>query len=428
MRSLALRLVAFAFVITTFGCSGSGGSGGKPDGSASQDGGGSSCNPACGSGSTCQSGRCVSNDGGVTTDDGGIVTTDAGDDHCVATSSKGEKKPLDMYIMLDKSGSMDDEVSGGSTKWVSVTNALNDFLAQPGMNGMSVGLQYFALPDANHACVAYKTVSCTRNSDCGDCGPCAQVNHQNRCILGYSGDTCDAAVYATADIEISPVSSAAPQIAESIAQHSPGSYTPTSAALQGAIDHARAWASSHPQDVAIAVLATDGQPTECDVSLTNIGAIAVAGVSGSPKILTFVIGVGDSLANLDGIARSGGTTSAFLVDTSGDVNAQFLDALNQIRGAAVGCNYLIPNPPSGQLLDYNKVNVQFTPGAGGAAEGFVQAQSKSACATNTAAWYYDDPGNPTQIVLCPDTCTRVEADSGGQIDVLLGCRTNIGPN
>ena len=49
---------------------------------------------------------------------------------------------------------------------------------------------------------------------------------------------------------------------------------------------------------------------------------------------TFVIGVGPSLSALNGIAAAGGTTSAFLVDTSANVNQQFLDAMNAIRNSA----------------------------------------------------------------------------------------------
>ena len=84
--------------------------------------------------------------------------------------------------------------------------------------------------------------------------------------------------------------------------------------------------------IAVLVLATDGDPTECDTSISGIDAIAASGVSMSPKISTFVIGVGSSLSNLNSIAMAGGTQQAFLVDTGGNVNQQFLAAMNAIRG------------------------------------------------------------------------------------------------
>jgi len=170
------------------------------------------------------------------------------------------------------------------------------------------------------------------------------------------------------------------------------------------------------------VLATDGDPTECDPSKAHINAIAAAGVSGTPKVLTFVVGVGASLSTLNGIAAAGGTTKAFIVDTNQNVNVQFLAALNAIRGAALGCQYEIPQPDGG-MPDYGKVNVQYTPGGGGMAEEISNYQDKAHCPASGDGWYYDDPAAPTQILLCPATCTKVSGDSTGEVDVVLGCKT-----
>jgi hypothetical protein len=37
------------------------------------------------------------------------------------------------------------------------------------------------------------------------------------------------------------------------------------------------------------------------------------------------------------------------------------------------------------------------------------------------AWYFDNEMTPTQISLCPGTCTAVEAVMGARIDILLHC-------
>ncbi len=436
MLRLALffaALAAAAFV-TLGGCGTQGGSSTGADGSTSGSDGGAACSPACGSGTVCRGGQCVAaGDGGTTATDGGASQTDGGgslaDGGCVGTKSTGQKQPLDMFIMLDQSGSMkDDKISGGGNKWDEVTTALNSFLSQPGMDGISVGLQFFGLPPSQN-CDQYSGTSCTANSDCGTCGPC-NIRHGSGTCAGANSqdsDSCDPAVYNSAAVAIAPISQAAAPIASAIQAHADTqTSTPTLPALQGAIQYASAWATAHPEHVVIVVFATDGEPTECDVSLTNIDAAAAAGASATPKILSFVIGVGSSLDNLNGIAQAGGTTSAFIVDTSGNVNTQFLAALNQIRGQAVGCTYLIPSPPSGQQLDYNQVNVQFSNGSAGTTD-FVQVSSASACGTRTNAWRYDDPTSPTQIILCPDTCTAVEGAASGTVEVVLGCHT-AGPN
>jgi hypothetical protein len=77
--------------------------------------------------------------GGVDADNGGGgLSIDA--PACATSVVTAQKSALDLYIMLDQSGSMDDPVSGG-TKWTAVTGALNTFFGQPGLDGVSIGIQ-----------------------------------------------------------------------------------------------------------------------------------------------------------------------------------------------------------------------------------------------------------------------------------------------
>jgi hypothetical protein len=158
----------------------------------------------------------------------------------------------------------------------------------------------------------------------------------------------------------------------------------------------------------------------------NVSGVAAQGAGGTPKVLTFVIGVGSSLGNLNQIAQSGGTNQAFIVDTSANITQQFIDALNAIRGAALACEYLIPQPEAG-VVDYQKVNVEYTPGGGGAPEPLLYYPDAGSCPASGDGWYYDIPptaGTPTKILLCPGTCTKVKADKDGKIDVKFGCKDN----
>jgi hypothetical protein len=301
-----------------------------------------------------------------------------------------------------------------------VTSALGTFVQQPGLDGISVGVQYFGVPSGGGTCTA---LTCTVDADCGAtaCGPCTL----GVCLgfIGSASDSCTASDYATPAVEIAPLPGVASTIVSSMGMHSPSTSTPTSAALQGAVDHAKAWKQSHPSDAVVAVLATDGDPTECDTSLPNIDAIAAAAFAATPSVMTFVIGVGPSLASLNGIAAAGGTTQAFLVDTGGNVNQQFLDAMNAIRHAALGCNYSIPVPTNGSP-NYGEVNVVYQP-QGGNAQTFPNVANQAACPANGNGWYYDNPAAPTQIILCPASCMLVEGDMTGEVDVTLGCSTVI---
>jgi hypothetical protein len=351
--------------------------------------------------------------------DGGNGTVDA--PACATSIVKADKIPLDLYVMLDQSSSMSDSVSGGGTKWSTVTSALGTFVQQPGLDGVSVGIQYFGVPPGGGTC---SVLSCTVDADCGAsaCGPCVA----NVCVgfFGGASDSCTASDYATPSVEIAPLPGVASQIVSSMGMHSPTTGTPTSAALQGAVDHAKAWKQSHPSDAVVAVLATDGDPSECDTSLPNIDAIAASALAATPSVMTFVIGVGPSLSSLNGIAAAGGTTQAFLVDTSANVNQQFLDAMNAIRHAALGCQYVIPTPTDGSMPNFSEVNVVYQP-MGSNAQTFPMVMDQASCPANGNGWYYDDPANPTQIILCPASCSLVEGDMTGEVDVTLGCSTVI---
>jgi hypothetical protein len=321
-----------------------------------------------------------------------------------------------MYIMLDQSGSMKD-----NNKWQNVTAALNAFVGQASMAGVGVGLQYFGVPP-NGAGGCQSGKACQGNNDCsgGQCLPFVNI-----CACpGGGGDSCTAADYAKPEIEIEPLPGVAPKITASIGAHGPTTGTPTSAALQGAVDHAGAWAQAHAGHVTIAVLATDGDPEECDTDLNNIDAIAAKAAAGNPKILTFVIGVGSSLSNLNGIAAAGGTGQAFLVDTGGNAQQQFLDALNKIRGQALGCVYSIPLPSKGQL-DYNTLNVSYNPGDGSPAVIIPKVNDKGSCPASGDAWYFDNNSQPTQIILCDTSCSKITGAKTGEVDIIVGCGTVV---
>jgi len=308
---------------------------------------------------------------------------------CATDVVTAQKSALDLYVMLDQSASMSESVMGG-TKWTAVTGALHTFMGQPGLDGVSVGIGYFGVPDAT----------------------------------GF-GDSCTASDYASAAVEIAPLPQVAASINSSMGQHSPSTSTPTSAALQGAIQHATTWAGAHPGDAVAVILATDGEPTECDTTISGIQAIAAAGYAATPKIPTFVIGVGSSLSNLNAIAMSGGSQMAYLVDTGGNVNQQFLMAMNQIRHAALGCSYAVPTSSNGQPVDYNEVNIVYQPGNGGSPVTLPYVMSKANCPATGNGWYYDNPQMPTQILLCDSSCAGIEVDQTGQVDITLGCSTVI---
>lgn len=90
---------------------------------------------------------------------------------------------------------------------------------------------------------------------------------------------------------------------------------------------------------------------------------------------------------------------------------------------ALPCTYDIPPPPEGENLDPNRVNFVYTP-SGGSPTTVPRVESEAACAGGQG-WYYDDPVFPTQILLCPATCTVLGNDGEGEVDIQFGCATVV---
>jgi len=373
-------------------------------------------------------------------------------DTCAAQNQKAERAPLDMYIMMDESGSMDYKATGSSnTKWELVTQALSTFLNDPNSAGIGVGIQYFplwvvaTLPTCvdsndcakNQMCLSDGVssqclTSCAKDSDCGG-AECQTAGGYSYC----TNVTCDSTVYSHPEQEIALLPAAATHIIQSMNHHKPYDGTPTLPALQGAIAHAQQWAAAHTDHKVIVVYATDGEPTLCPINDSDPGVIhttitqcvdaTTKAYKGSPAIPTFVIGVlsaQNDPANLNSIAHGGGTDQAFIVEPNSNVAQQFAAALEKIRGQALDCRFKLPTVDAG-ALDFDKVNVQYTP-QGAPAQTVPYVDDSSKCDPTKGGWYYDvnpSQGTPTLIMMCPATCAQLKADTQAQMDIQIGCKT-----
>ena len=399
-----------------------GASGDGDNGSSSSSGSGASSSSSTGQGGDINMGGFTGHGGGS----GGL-------DECAAEAHEGKQDPLDLVIMLDKSGSMAGTVNN-VTVWQLVTDALNGFVQSPDSENLGVGLQYFPILDGpcgacdnscpsltcvNNCCATSTGVTCNNNGQvCPTGGLCVGTT----CFTSGGMATCNGADYAQLAVPIATLPGNAGAITASLSQNSPDGLTPTAPALSGAIQAATTWATSHPDHIVAVVLATDGVPTECSPQdIGQIANIAGAAANANPSVLTFVIGIGD-LTALNSIAASGGTGSAFIVQPNGNTTQQLIDALNAIRGTLLSCEFDIPQPDVGQL-DFNLVNVELTL-EGQAATVIPKVDGIGNCDPLQGGWYYDDPAAPSQIVMCPATCDLLKSGAA-TIDIVLGCATIV---
>jgi hypothetical protein len=333
----------------------------------------------------------------------GAGGTDGG---CAGITVAGETLPLDILILFDRSKSMLCEIPAGGDRWTATKTALTSFLQNPGASGINVGLTYF-----------------------GTTAPGGDP-------LGSS--SCNPYDYETPDVEFTALPSGATAIVNSLAAHTAQTDTPTVAALTGAINHAASWKADHAGDTVIVVLVTDGQPNACGAgNLSEVVDVATKGLS-KGMVQTYMVGIlspgstctldpnQPNQADLDSVAKAGGTTAALVVDTTKDTGTQLLDTMNKIRqNAQIPCEYTIPKPDGGGTLDYDKVNVSYLDPMA-AKQDVYYVEKASACdPTKGGGWYYDNAPPtpaPTKILLCPSTCSTVTGKFGYRVNVTLGCQ------
>lgn len=318
--------------------------------------------------------------GGSSGSSGGVadVKPVSANDACANSTAGVDSLPIYLVFMVDRSGSM----GGGSlgVKWTPAVAALKDFFSDPASANIHASLAFFK----------------------------------------QATNECSASSYATPSVPMTALPAGA-GFATALDATSPGGTTPTLPAEQGAIQYAQSIEAGLTAGEKVAVvLVTDGAPNGCSSTPANVAA-AAATVAATIK--TYVIGVGTGVANLDEIATGGGTAPHIQVNTTSaaTTSADLRAAIGKIKASQLTCDYTLPAPPSGQTLDVNAVNVNYTTGGATTTLGY------SADCSNAGGWHYDSLTAPSKIIMCPTICTTLQNDvSGGKIDLVFGCSTAVG--
>jgi hypothetical protein len=190
----------------------------------------------------------------------------------------------------------------------------------------------------------------------------------------------------------------------------------------------------------IGVLMTDGDPQGCDEDVDSLASI-IEEHHQDTGIRTYVIGMeGASDQNLEALGRAGGAESHD--DWCGNVDtpchhwnvedgseAAIASALSAIveQAAPIPCEFDVDgfSPPSGQAIDFGKVNVTLT-ASNGEVTTIGQVTDADACPNDVPAWYYDNPAAPDAISLCENACDLVTgASQGARVNVVVGCQDTV---
>jgi hypothetical protein len=95
-------------------------------------------------------------------------------------------------------------------------------------------------------------------------------------------------------------------------------------------------------------------------------------------------------------------------------------ATTVVESSPVSCDFPIPTPQDGSIVDPDTLEMDYSPG-GGAPEIFHQVPSLDMC--EPAAFWVD----AMQIHLCPEACTVVQADDAATVRIRYGCDVGYDP-
>ncbi len=339
---------------------------------------------------------------------------DAGEEDCGSSPFESSQRPVNILLVIDKSGSMDDTPTGFEIdKWSAMKSALEAVFAVT-EDDVSFGLELFPMPDG-----------------------------------------CDMPSGTELEVAVQPTEQAAPEILKVLEETAPSGGTPTAAALQRALEYFTEGAGADLEGANYVLLASDGGPNCgsvesceessctlnldglcpeevsncCDPSLAGAGAetgcldeegtrdqitaLAEAGIT------TFVVGIPgseDYASTLDVLATASGTVNPnappdyFAVMASGGLEGLTEVFSNITTELITSCELQLDSEPD----DRGKLNVEV--------EGTTVPRVPRG---DEDGWWLDESTEPPTVVLQGQTCETMETEGVESVQVVYGCKTVI---
>jgi hypothetical protein len=122
---------------------------------------------------------------------------------------------------------------------------------------------------------------------------------------------------------------------------------------------------------------------------------------------------------MDLIDETGGVLGDLCLQEFEPVFDEISTAVSQV---AIACSWLIPDPPEGEVFDPDLVNMEIVVDDEVMEIGYVE--DPELCDLVEHGWYYDDPDDPTEIFVCPQTCDLFQqAIDSAEVNIIFGCET-----
>jgi hypothetical protein len=313
-----------------------------------------------------------SGDGSVSSGDGDIGDGGSGDAPrgCVVDNFPAPLVEAQIYLAVDTSASMTENLPEGGTRFVNELQAVDNFVHEPLSAPLNVAMSTHP-PGGNAA--------------------------------------CDPTLYASPQIAMGKLGmGTADAIANLLGAVAPAGPSPWSATLTGALQNLTTAAQKSPERLTALIFIADGTPTACDLDGGQLVAIVAPPAQANPEVRTFTVGITDVPTDVaeyfDPIARAGGTEASYAkVPPSATT---MLAALEAIRND-IACNVALPQI-GGKPADLAN-GVLFVRATTDVT--IARVANAAACATQDA--YY--PGlTADRVHLCPAACARLLGDAAAK--------------
>ena len=336
--------------------------------------------------------------------------------NCGAMTVGARLNPVNVLLVIDKSGSMTDQPRGfADDKWNSLVSALDRVLneAAPVLN---LGLMMYP----------YSRLLDIPLQSCG----------ANCCLL----ETGDAAV----NVEVGPGIDTVPQILSRLSSTPPGGGTPTALALEHAREYLTGSAASELEGDTYVLLATDGGPN-CNYDLSCEAERCTANLDDQCSLPNCCDGNGEYclddeavVSAIDGLRRAGIQT--FVVGIPGTEDyAPLLDDFAEAGG--------VPNPDAPPsywavsadggvdglvdvfqsitelLVRSCEIELEREAPAPGLVNVAVDCEPIRPSEADGSGWQLDGTSVPNLVTLTGPICEEIQSNGAKRVDVVFGCKT-----
>jgi hypothetical protein len=317
--------------------------------------------------------------GGVVIDGGGSIDGGPPAITCGETIITPEREQVDVFIVLDRSGSM----------YYSIAE---DCYCAPSIGSGT----------ASPLCT--NTTNCTNRWDAVSGALSVTMNTMTTINWGLE-------MYSTPSAATSCTVADAPQVAlgtansaaavqSAVLHGAPAGNTPTAAAITAAATYLATVTDGLKKAI---LLATDGYPNCYGGQVNNIDdmdstLLAIAGAA-ALDIPVYVVGIGPSVGNLDSMAQAGGTDGYYPATSPKDLG-NALDAISKI--VATTCTFATPMPPP----DESKV--------------WVYVDKTLITEDPSNGWTFG--ATSSTIVLTGGYCTDFMTGKAMNVQVIFGCQ------